>query len=205
MGSGLGPLDGGHLGPARCAVTQRGPHEGAHRAPIICQACPPSAIMSAGETGEPGVRDGQDFSALASLRYPGQRFLPTSRTCAARPASLLSGSKQGDRATDAGGLRRYKACAARTCSRAARPGRRDPSSRASGHVSADHVVAKPGRRCSRASPDLTPSSGGPSGGSPLCRQAGVFSIRADGLYRLARPFVPRRAELDELSQQVFSY
>ena len=31
------------------------------KAPIICQACPPSAIISAGETGEPRVRDGQDF------------------------------------------------------------------------------------------------------------------------------------------------
>ena len=67
----------------------------------------------------------------------------------------------------------------------------------------DHVVAQPGRRCSRAS-RIPPLAGGRAAVLRLWRQAGVFLIRPDGYIRLARPFVPR-AELDELSQLVLSY
>jgi hypothetical protein len=90
--SGFGPLDGGDLGPTRCAVTKRGSHEGTHRAHHL-PGLPPSAIISAGETGEPRVRDGQDFSARATLRYRAQRFLPDFAPPCARPrGGLLSGS-----------------------------------------------------------------------------------------------------------------
>jgi hypothetical protein len=115
------------LGPDRCAVTKRGPHEGTHRAHHL-PGLAPSAIISAGGTGEPRVRDGQDFFRPRNPSLSGQRFLPDfahlgrggAAGCFRDPILI-----QDDRATDAGGLRRYKACAGRTYSRAARPGRRD--------------------------------------------------------------------------------
>jgi hypothetical protein len=101
--SGFGPLDGGDLGPTRCAVTKRGSHEGTHRAHQL-PGLPPSAIISAGETGEPRVRDGQDFSARATLRYRASVSSPTSRHLARGRAAGCFRDQiliQDDRATDA--------------------------------------------------------------------------------------------------------
>jgi hypothetical protein len=107
----------------------------AHRAPIICQACHQAPLFSAGETGEPGVPRRTGFFP-PSQPLSGQRFLPGF-------AHLARG------ATDAGGLRRYKACAGRTCSRAARHRWRDRA-RALRVTFRRPCCGQPGGRCSRA-------------------------------------------------------
>jgi hypothetical protein len=161
----------------------------AHRAPIICQACHQAPLFSAGETGEPGVPRRTGFFP-PSQPLSGQRFLPGF-------AHLARG------ATDAGGLRRYKACAGRTCSRAARHRWRDRGSRASGHVSA--TMLWPTRRPMFPSSRIRPLPGGPSGSSPLCKgKQGFFSSgrTAISAWRGRSCLEP---ELDGLSQQVLSY
>jgi hypothetical protein len=137
---------------------------------------PPNAIIFAGETGEPRVRDGQDFFRPRNPSLSGQRFLPDF-------AHLARG------ATDAGGCGVTKHVLV-----AHVPEPQDPDGVTElarfGSRFGDHVVANPEADV----PELP--------GFALYREAraavlrcvskqGVFLIRPDGYIRLARPFVPR--------------
>jgi hypothetical protein len=165
--SGFGLLDGGDLGPTRCAVTKRGPHEGTHRAPIICQACHQTPLFLPAKRASRVFATDRIFSALATLRYRASASSPTSRTLRAA------------RRTPAGcGVTKHVLVAHV-------PEPQDPDGVTElarfGSRFGDHVVAQPGGRCSRAS-RIRPLSGGPSGNSPLCTQAGGFSHPAGRLY-----------------------
>lgn len=100
-------------------------------------------------------------------------------------------------ATDAGGLRRYKACAGRTCSRAARPGRRDRT-RALRVTFRRPCCGQPGRRCSRASPGIRPLSGRPSGSSPRC-------VSKQGFFSSGRTAISAGAAVRASSQNLTGY
>jgi hypothetical protein len=174
--SGFGPLDGGDLGPTRCAVTKGGPHEGTHRAPIICQACHQTPLFLPAKRASRVFATDRIFSALATLRYRASASSPTSRTLRAA------------RRTPAGcGVTKHVLVAHV-------PEPQDPDGVTElarfGSRFGDHVVANPEADV----PELP--------GFALYREAraavlrcvskqGVFLIRPDGYIRLARPFVPR--------------
>jgi hypothetical protein len=174
--SGFGLLDGGDLGPTRCAVTKRGPHEGTHRAPIIYQACHQTPLFLPAKRASRVFATDRIFSALATLRYRASASSPTSRTLRAA------------RRTPAGcGVTKHVLVAHV-------PEPQDPDGVTElarfGSRFGDHVVANPEADV----PELP--------GFALYREAraavlrcvskqGVFLIRPDGYIRLARPFVPR--------------
>jgi hypothetical protein len=174
--SGFGLLDGGDLGPTRCAVTKRGPHEGTHRAPIICQACHQTPLFLPAKRASRVFATDRIFSALATLRYRASASSPTSRTLRAA------------RRTPAGcGVTKHVLVAHV-------PEPQDPDGVTElarfGSRFGDHVVHNPEADV----PELP--------GFALYREAraavlrcvskqGVFLIRPDGYIRLARPFVPR--------------
>jgi hypothetical protein len=126
---------------------------------------PPSAIISAGETGEPRVRDGQDFFRPRNPSLSGQPFLPDfGAPCARQSGGLLSGSK-----FDSGGSRdgRRRCGVTKHVLVAHLPEPQDPDGVTElarfGHVAATMLWPTGTPEFPRAFPGFALSPGGPSG------------------------------------------